>query len=185
MKVLLVDNFDSFTFNLSHYIQRLGFDVSVVRSDELDIQKVDFFDKIILSPGPGLPNDFPGMIEVIDKFHNTKPILGVCLGMQAICSSFGCDIYNLKKVYHGVQERIQIDSNDKLYNGIERSIDVALYHSWAVKIDSSQWFVTGVSNYGVVMSVKHKVYDLYGVQYHPESIMTTNGLKLISNFLSI
>ena len=185
MKVLLVDNYDSFTFNLSHYIERLGYNVDVVRSDELNFEKVHFFDKVILSPGPGLPNDFPGMIEIINKYHKSKPILGVCLGMQALCSSLGSDIYNLNEVYHGVQERIQIDSSDRIYNGIEEYMDVALYHSWAVKVDVSQWRVTGFTDYGVVMSVKHKEYNLYGVQFHPESIMTPKGLKLISNFLSI
>ena len=181
----MVDNYDSFTFNLSHYIEKLGYDVVVVRSDELKFEEVDFFDKIILSPGPGLPQDFQGMLKVINMYHKSKPILGVCLGMQALCSSIGCDIYNLNEVYHGVQERIQVDSNDKIYNGIEEYMDVALYHSWAVKVDDTQWRVTGISNYGVVMSVKHKDYELYGVQFHPESIMTPKGLKLISNFLSI
>lgn len=185
MKVLLVDNYDSFTFNLFHYLDKLDVRVEVHRSDALTSELISNFDKIILSPGPGLPSDFPGMIELIQQFYDKKPILGVCLGMQAICEYFNSEIYNLIEVYHGVQSQIKVDVNDKIYQGLPENINVARYHSWAVRNVESNWFVTGITNDNVVMSVKHKMYDLYGIQYHPESILTSDGIKILSNFLSI
>jgi len=185
LKVLLVDNYDSFTFNLFHYLERLGALVDVVRSDKINLESVSHYDKIILSPGPGLPKDFPGMMKLIDHYFDLKPILGVCLGMQALCSSNGGELYNLNQVYHGVQEEIKVDNNDTLYKGLGEKLNVALYHSWAIRGVGNQWLETSFSVNNILMSVKHKKFPVYGIQYHPESILTPDGLKILSNFLDI
>ncbi len=184
MKVLLVDNYDSFTFNLFHALEMLGVETVVWRNDCIEWNKVDSFDKIILSPGPGLPSESKGMFELISKYKSSKPILGVCLGMQAIAEFFGCELVNQKNVKHGVQEVASIVSESVLLNEIKSPFQIGLYHSWAVECRSdSEFHVTSRSSSGVVMSIEHKFLPLFGVQFHPESIMTPDGLKILKNFI--
>jgi len=182
-KILLIDNYDSFTFNLVHYIEQLDREVVVVRNDEVDFEKVGEFDKIVLSPGPGLPSESGKMPELIARFSDKKPILGICLGMQALAEFFGGKLYNQKEVKHGVSERITIKPS-RLYKGIDGEIKVGLYHSWAVDLSTAEDLVaTAFSENNVLMSFDHERFPVAGVQYHPESVMTENGLLIIRNFL--
>jgi anthranilate synthase component II len=184
VKVLLIDNFDSFTFNIVHYLEAINCDVKVVRNNEIDFQEVAFFDKIILSPGPALPKDTAGMMELISKFYDKKPILGVCLGMQALAEFFNESLYNLRSVKHGVQEKIELNTNSILFKKFPQSIQVGLYHSWAVKLKSSENFSeTAWSKNEILMAIEHKNFPLYGVQFHPESILTDFGKEIFTNFI--
>ena len=186
MKVLLVDNFDSFTFNLFHLLEGVGVDVIVKRNNEVSDLDLLNCDKIILSPGPGIPSEAKGMIEVIEKMHLNKPILGVCLGMQALAEFFGDSIYNLPKVYHGVQKKIHIHSSTDLFKGIALSTNVALYHSWGVRIgEKSILKPLAYSEDNILMSFKHKKLPIYGIQFHPESILTDKGREILINFIEM
>lgn len=182
-KILLIDNYDSFTFNLVHYIEQLGGEVTVVRNDQVDLKKVAEFEKIVLSPGPGLPSESGKMPELIARFFDKKPILGICLGMQALAEFFGGKLYNQTEVKHGVSEKITIKSS-RLYEGIKGEMNVGLYHSWAVDLSTAENLIaTAFSEKNVLMSFEHNQLPLAGVQYHPESVMTENGLRIIGNFL--
>lgn len=186
MKVLLVDNFDSFTFNLFHLLEGIGVEVVVKRNNELSDSDLIDCDKIILSPGPGIPSEAKGMIEVIEKMYLNKPILGVCLGMQALAEFFGDSIYNLSKVYHGVQKKIHIHSSKDLFKGVELCTNVALYHSWAVRLgDKSSLIPLAYSEDSILMSFKHKEFPIYGIQFHPESILTDKGREILTNFIEL
>ena len=186
MKVLILDNYDSFTYNLFHYVEGLGADVVVKRNDEISTEEIAQFDKIILSPGPGLPNESVGMMQIINDWYDKKPMLGVCLGMQALAIYFGDSLFNQKKVYHGVQSKVSKISDSKLLTNISTDFQVALYHSWAIEcLESSPFIKTSISENGVLMSFEHKDYPLYGVQFHPESILTPEGKLLLNNFLTI
>lgn len=186
MKVFLLDNYDSFTFNLFHYLE--GFDCTVVvnRNDEIDWDQVDDSACIVLSPGPGLPRDSKGLMELIEKYHSKKPILGVCLGMQALGDFFGEKLYNLNEVKHGVSEVcVQTNTPHFLWKGVPKSFEVGLYHSWAVALEASRQFTPlAYSEQKVLMAFSHNQYPLYGVQFHPESILTPDGKRILQNFLS-
>lgn len=186
MKVLLVDNFDSFTFNLFHLLEGLGANVKVVRNDAVHDVDLQWCDKIILSPGPGVPSSAIGMNKVISRVFDKKPILGVCLGMQALAEFFSDSIYNLSKVYHGVQENIKLLNKSELFVGLEGVQAVGLYHSWAVRLESNSCFKPlAISNDSILMAMKHSDLPIYGIQFHPESILTKNGRKILNNFLEL
>jgi len=186
-KVLLIDNYDSFTYNLVHYLESLDCEVHVYRNDEISIEEADAYHKIVLSPGPGLPSQAGIMNEIISNYHKTKSILGICLGQQAIGEVFGGTLVNLERVFHGISDNIQITVDDEpLYKGLPKSIAVGRYHSWCI---ASAGFpdvleVTSTDGRGNIMSLRHKIYDVRGVQFHPESILTPCGMQIIANWLS-
>ncbi len=186
MKVLIVDNYDSFTFNLFHYVEGLGAHVVVKRNDEISIDEIGEFDKIILSPGPGLPHESEGMMNIIKHWFDKKPFLGVCLGMQALAIHFGDSIYNQKQVLHGVQSLAkQIETSQLLVN-VPLEFQVALYHSWAINLEENSPFKpTSISDKEVLMSFEHKDLPIFGVQFHPESILTPEGKVILKNFLEL
>ncbi|MEL7118160.1 MAG: aminodeoxychorismate/anthranilate synthase component II [Bacteroidota bacterium] len=188
MKILVLDNYDSFTFNLVQYIQEiLEHKIDVFRNDAISLEAVDHYDVIILSPGPGLPSNSGIMPKLIKKYAGEKMILGVCLGHQAIGEAFGSELENLSKVYHGVDTPIHItDQNDLLFEGIEQQIQVGRYHSWVInkKHLSPDLKVTALDSNGEIMAIKHKEHQIWGVQFHPESIMTKDGMKMLRNFLN-
>jgi anthranilate synthase component 2 len=186
-KILVIDNYDSFTYNLVHYLEEFNDDVTVFRNDEFDIDEIKNFDKILLSPGPGLPEQAGLLKEVIQTYAATKSILGVCLGQQAIAEVFGGSLVNLEKVYHGVATTISILVDDEaLFYGLEKKIEVGRYHSWVVANHNFPEVleITSVDENGEIMSLRHKNFDLRGVQFHPESILTTHGKKIIENWVS-
>tara|TARA_B100001559_G_scaffold319785_1_gene330050 strand:+ start:1094 stop:1657 length:564 start_codon:yes stop_codon:yes gene_type:complete len=186
MKVLVLDNYDSFTYNIVHILRELGgLDISVIKNDKIKMVEVDFFDKIILTPGPSLPKDAGKMKELILKYYSSKPILGICLGHQAIAENFGGKLYNMKEPLHGVQTDIYLD-NDYLFKGIKSKIKACRYHSWSVDKDSfpDELKTIASDSDGVIMALSHKRYDIKGVQFHPESIQTKTGFNMIQNFIN-
>lgn len=187
-KILVLDNYDSFTYNLVHYIEANGhYSVDVYRNDEILLEKVEQYHTIILSPGPGLPKDAGILKELINKYAPTKKILGVCLGMQAIAEVYGGQLENLDNVYHGVETPIKIsDIKDILFKDIPEKINVGRYHSWVISKNNfpNELIVTSLDEDNNIMSLRHKDYKLYGVQFHPESILTEYGKKFITNFLN-
>lgn len=185
-KVLVIDNYDSFTYNLVHYLEDLGCEVTVKRNDQLSLDEVEPFEKIVLSPGPGIPDEAGLLKDIIKKYAPTKSILGVCLGQQAIGEVFGGKITNLDNVYHGVATNIDIKVNDEsMFKGLDKTIEVGRYHSWVVDADLPQELeATSFDENGQVMSLRHKIYDVKGVQFHPESVLTPNGKQIIENWLN-
>lgn len=185
MKVLLVDNFDSFSYNLVHYFEQLGAEVFVETNVSVQLESLKNFDAVVLSPGPGLPKDAGKLMDVIAELdHLRKPTLGVCLGMQALAQYFGDELYNQTRVKHGLSEILKCDNQSKLYQNLPEQFKVGLYHSWAVKLkDNSPFLPTAFSENEVLMSIEHKNLPFYGVQYHPESILSENGLAILGNFL--
>ncbi len=187
MKILILDNYDSFTYNLVQYVKEItGTRPDVHRNDKISLDEVDAYDFIILSPGPGLPHEAGIMIDLIKRYGPTKKIFGVCLGLQAIGEAFGGELFNLPKVYHGVATPIQItDSADLIFKGCPPEVLVGRYHSWAVVKEHlpSDLKITSVDEHGVIMSLSHKKYDVKGVQFHPESIMTPYGKQMLQNFI--
>ncbi|MDD4010071.1 MAG: aminodeoxychorismate/anthranilate synthase component II [Fermentimonas sp.] len=184
--ILLFDNYDSFTYNLVHAIKSLGYrDVDVIRNDKIDLTSVNQYDKIILSPGPGLPEEAGVMLDLIKEFAESKCILGVCLGHQAIAEVFGAKLVNIPNVFHGVQTPIKIVSSDYIFTGMPEEILAGRYHSWIVSKESfpSDLVITAEDNAGDIMALRHRSLDLHGVQFHPESILTPEGIKIINNFL--
>lgn len=185
-KVLVIDNYDSFTYNLVHYLEDLNCDVTVVRNDKLTLDDVEPFDKIVLSPGPGIPDEAGLLKPIIKRFAATKSILGVCLGQQAIAEVFGGSLINLEDVYHGVSTNVSISVNDEpLFKGLDKTIEVGRYHSWVVNPNLPEVLeATSFDENGQVMSLRHKIYDVKGVQYHPESVLTPNGKQILKNWLN-
>ena len=186
IKILLFDNYDSFTYNLVHAIKSLGYDnVDVYRNDKIELSQIDQYDKIILSPGPGIPSEAGIMMELIKEYANHKSILGVCLGHQAIAEAFGAKLENISTVFHGVQTAIKIVKEDYLFAELPKEILAGRYHSWIVSKSDfpSELEVTAVDEAGDIMALKHKTLDLHGVQFHPESILTPDGVQIIQNFL--
>ena len=187
MKILVLDNYDSFTYNLVQYITELtGETPSVFRNDKIPLDDVDDYDCIILSPGPGLPSDAGIMPALIKRYAPTKRIFGVCLGQQAIGEAFGGTLYNLPKVYHGIATPIQIvDKNEAIFKNVPSEILVGRYHSWAVVRETlpAELKITAVDTEGVIMALSHVEYDVKGVQFHPESIMTDYGKQILRDFL--
>jgi anthranilate synthase component II len=186
MKVLVIDNYDSFTYNLVHYLEDLNCNVTVVRNDKLDLEDVSPFDKIVLSPGPGIPEEAGLLKAIIKTYAATKSILGVCLGQQAIGEVFGGTIINLDEVYHGVATNISITVNDEsLFDGLDKTIEVGRYHSWVVDTNlPNELEATSFDENGQIMSLRHKLYDVKGVQFHPESVLTPNGKKILENWVN-
>lgn len=184
-KVAVIDNYDSFTYNLVHYLEDLNAAVTVFRNDEFEVDELRFFDKIVLSPGPGLPAQAGALLEVIKTYASQKSILGVCLGMQAIAEVFGGELINLPQVQHGISTEIEIDTQEKIYLGLPQKIQVGRYHSWVVNPENLpvEFIVTSADNQGNIMSFKHQTLDIIGVQYHPESILTPNGKQILNNWL--
>lgn len=186
MKLAVIDNYDSFTYNLVHYLEDLGAIVTVFRNDEFEIKELESFDKIVLSPGPGIPSEAGLLKEVIQTYAKTKNILGICLGLQAIGEVFGGSLINLEKVYHGVASKISIIENDIIFDNLPNEIEVGRYHSWVLSNDNfpQNLIITSVDENNNIMSVKHSVYDVRGVQFHPESILTPNGKQMLGNWLN-
>lgn len=184
-KILVIDNYDSFTYNLVHYLEDLDCEVTVYRNDEFDIDEISGFDKILLSPGPGIPDEAGLLKAVIAKYAPTKSILGVCLGQQAIGEVFGGTLSNLDKVYHGVSSMVKTSVNDELlFEGLGNEFEVGRYHSWVVDANLPDVLeATSFDENGQVMSLRHKTYDVRGVQFHPESVLTPNGKKILENWL--
>jgi len=186
MKVLVIDNYDSFTYNLVHYLEDLNCDVTVVRNDKLTLEDVKPFQKIVLSPGPGIPDEAGLLKAIIKEYAPTKSILGVCLGQQAIGEVFGGSLVNLDEVYHGVATKVSICvENESLFNGLDKNIEVGRYHSWVVDAKLPDCLeATSFDENGQVMSLRHKEYDVKGVQYHPESVLTPDGKKILENWIN-
>lgn len=184
-KILVIDNYDSFTYNLVHYLEDLNCEVTVYRNDEFDIDEIASFEKILLSPGPGIPDEAGLLKAVIQKYSPTKSILGVCLGQQAIGEVFGGTLSNLDKVYHGVATNVKTLVDDEiLFEGLGNEFEVGRYHSWVVDSNLPEDLeATSVDENGQIMSLRHKKYDVRGVQFHPESVLTPNGKKILENWI--
>ncbi len=184
-KILVIDNYDSFTYNLVHYLEDLDCDVTVYRNDEFELDEIAHFDKILLSPGPGIPEEAGLLKQVIQKYGPTKSIFGVCLGQQAIGEVYGGTLSNLDKVYHGVATHVTKAVNaELLFEGLDNEFEVGRYHSWVVDTNLPDCLeVTSFDANGQVMSLRHKTYDVRGVQFHPESVLTPNGKKMLENWV--
>lgn len=186
MKIVIIDNYDSFTYNLSHLVKELGAEVTVLRNDCFQLTDLEAYDKILLSPGPGIPKEAGLLLEVIHTYAGKKPILGVCLGEQAIGEVFGGKLTNLSEVYHGIQSPIRITASDYLFEGLPEEIPVGRYHSWVVDRENfpDTLEITAVSQEGYIMAIRHKNFDIRGIQFHPESVLTPDGKRIISNWLN-
>ena len=181
MKIVIIDNYDSFTYNLSHLVKELGAEVTVLRNDQFELSDLEPYSKIILSPGPGIPSEAGLLCDVIRTYADHKPILGVCLGHQAIGEVFGGKLENLSDVFHGVAT----EGNDALFSGLPQRITMGRYHSWVV---SKEGFpecleITAESDEGQIMALRHKTLNIRGIQFHPESVLTPDGRKMLQNWL--
>jgi anthranilate synthase component II len=189
MKIMVLDNYDSFTYNLVHILKEItGGTVDVHRNDTISVEDAGVYDKIIISPGPGVPDEAGITKELIARYGSSKSILGVCLGCQAIAETFGGSLINLDKVYHGVKSDIQVlDKTDNIFNELPERFEAGRYHSWVVNSKDlpSCLKVTATDDEGMIMALAHKKYDVKGVQFHPESVMTPNGKKILANWLGI
>lgn len=181
----MIDNYDSFTYNLVHLVRELGAEITVVRNDQFKIEDLEPYDKIMLSPGPGIPSESGLLMEVIRQYAGKKPMLGICLGEQAIGEVFGGTLTNIGEVVHGVATPCTITVRDYIYEGLPDRIEIGRYHSWVVDTkDFPECLeVTSVSDEGYVMSLRHRTLDVRGVQFHPESVLTPDGKKIIQNWL--
>ena len=187
MKIVIIDNYDSFTYNLSHLLKELGAEVDVVRNDKFELKDLEQYDKIVLSPGPGIPSEAGLLLDVIRTYAGRKPILGVCLGHQAIGEVFGAKLENLSEVYHGVATPVTLKEDDPLFAGLPKRIEVGRYHSWVV---SKEGFpdcleITAVSDEGQIMALRHKELNIFGIQFHPESVLTPDGKIIMKNWLDM
>jgi len=186
IKTVIIDNYDSFTYNLSHLLKELGASVTVVRNDMFRLEDLEQYDRIVLSPGPGIPSEAGLMPQVIKSYAGRKPILGICLGHQAIGEAFGARLLNIGNVVHGVATPVRITVQDYLFKGLPAEFEVGRYHSWVVDDkDLPECIeVTGRSDDGYIMSLRHREYDIRGIQYHPESVLTPQGKTIINNWLN-
>ena len=182
MHVLLVDFYDSFTYNIQHYLINIGCEVDVIREDELDVSSVYDYDCVVLSPGPGLPSEKKNMFSIISLCRNSLPILGICLGMQAISEVLGGVLVNQNEVMHGRKAQVDVLKKGVLFKDLPDKINVGLYHSWKVEGLEEQ-FITAKSATGVIMAIESIDENLFGVQFHPESILTEYGEQLLANFI--
>ena len=184
-KVLVIDNYDSFTYNLVHYLEDLGCEVTVKRNDQLHLDDVEVFEKIVLSPGPGIPDEAGLLKPIIKRYAPTKSILGVCLGLQAIGEVFGGKLINLDNVFHGVATKVtRCVEDESLFKGLDKTMEVGRYHSWVVDANLPEVLeATSYDENGQVMSLRHKIYDVKGVQYHPESVLTPHGKQILKNWI--
>lgn len=187
MKVVIIDNYDSFTYNLAHLVKELGVEVTVLRNDKFRLEELDQFDRIILSPGPGIPSEAGLLLDVIRTYAGKKPMLGVCLGHQAIGEVFGGKLVNLSEVFHGVATEGNNLGNDPIFSGIPQRFTMGRYHSWVVDAQDfpSCLEITATSDEGQVMALRHREYDIHGIQFHPESVLTPDGAKMLSNWLGL
>lgn len=185
MKTVIIDNYDSFTYNLAHLVKELGAEVDVLRNDKFELEELEKYDKIILSPGPGIPEEAGLLLEVIRTYAGRKPMLGVCLGEQAIGQAFGGKLTNLSEVFHGIQTNVKIKNKDYIFDGLPTEIPVGRYHSWVVDTDGfpEELVVTAISPEGQIMALKHREYDVHGIQFHPESVLTPDGKQIVGNWL--
>lgn len=207
LKTVIIDNYDSFTYNLSHLVKELGAEVEVLRNDQFDLEELEQYDKIILSPGPGIPEEAGLLLDVIRTYAGKKPILGVCLGEQAIGQVFGGKLTNLSDVFHGVQTEVYINEEsslneelrmkneeflsgvtleeDYIFEGLSTTFPVGRYHSWVVDREGfpEDLVITAISAEGQVMALKHRKYDVHGIQFHPESVLTPDGKVIVRNWL--
>lgn len=185
-KVLVVDNYDSFVFNIVHYIEDAGIKhITVRENDEISLAEINGYDKILLSPGPGLPKDAGMMPEIIKNFADKKSILGICLGHQAIGEAFGATLKNLDIPLHGLSSEFTMSEADYLFNGLPHRFKIAHYHSWVIHNQLPQGLeALGFDEAGNIMAIRHKTYDVRGVQFHPESVMTEHGKTIIGNWLN-
>jgi anthranilate synthase component 2 len=186
MKIVIIDNYDSFTYNLAHLVKELGAEVTVLRNDKFRMEDLQQFDKIILSPGPGIPEEAGYLLDVIKTYAGQKPMLGVCLGHQAIGQVFGGKLTNLSEVYHGIQSPGKLLGNDYIFEGLPSTIQMGRYHSWVVDkqgFPSDQLEITAESEEGYIMALKHKKFDIHGIQFHPESVLTPDGRAIVNNWL--
>lgn len=186
LRILVLDNYDSFTFNLVHLLEQFTDEVEVFRNDEIDLEQVNDYEKILLSPGPSLPADAGIMMDLIDRYHKEKSILGICLGMQGIVQYFGGELFNLDEVKHGIVEKVKVaDVQESFFKNVSNPFEVGLYHSWATKREllPRELLETANSN-GITMGVSHMQYAVKGVQFHPESIMTPEGKQMIFNWIN-
>ena len=192
MKILVFDNYDSFTYNLVHLVEMILHEkVDVFRNDEIPMEKVKVYDKIILSPGPGIPEEAGLLLPLIQEYASTKSILGVCLGHQAIGQAFGGTLTNLTSVYHGVATPIhvlhnQVENEPRLFKNLDQTFDVGRYHSWVVNREGfpNELEITAEDDNGFIMALQHRTYDVQGVQFHPESVLTPNGEAIMRNWLA-
>ena len=185
MKIVIIDNYDSFTYNLSHLIKELGVEVTVFRNDQFQLPQLEKFDKIVLSPGPGIPSEAGLLLDVIRIYAGRKPIFGVCLGHQAIGEVFGAQLTNLSDVFHGVATEGTQFGIDPVFAGLPRRITMGRYHSWVV---SKEGFpdcleITAESDEGQIMALRHREYDIHGIQFHPESVLTPDGRQILQNWI--
>ena len=198
MKIVIIDNYDSFTYNLSHLVKELGADVTVLRNDQFALPQLQPFDKIILSPGPGIPSEAGLLLDVIRTYAGRKPMLGVCLGHQAIGEAFGGKLVNLSDVFHGVATEGTQLGNDPIFEGLPRRITMGRYHSWVVDNDGFPdcLEVTAYSDEGIrqveqgsgkgqIMALRHRHYNIHGIQFHPESVLTPQGRTIVRNWLNM
>ncbi|MBT8261648.1 MAG: aminodeoxychorismate/anthranilate synthase component II [Bacteroidia bacterium] len=186
MKVLVIDNYDSFVYNLVHYLEDLDVEVTVKRNDRFDLDELEHYDKILLSPGPGIPDEAGLLKDVIRRYAGIKPILGVCLGQQAIGEVFGGSIRNLSEVFHGVATKARILVDDEpMFKGLDKEIEVGRYHSWVVEKENfpMELEITSIDENGQIMSLRHREFDIRAVQFHPESVLTPKGKKMIKNWI--
>lgn len=185
MKIAMIDNYDSFTYNLVHLVRELGAEVTVFRNDKFELAALDPFDKIMLSPGSGIPSEAGKLLDVIRTYAGQKPILGICLGEQAIGEAFGAKLVNLSDVFHGVQTPAHIVTDDLLFQDLPRDIQVGRYHSWVVDAATLPECLelTCLSDEGQIMALRHKDYDVRGIQFHPESVLTPQGKQMIANWI--
>ena len=184
MKVVIIDNYDSFTYNLSHLIKELGAEVTVLRNDQFKLEELEQFNQIVLSPGPGIPSEAGLLLDVIRTYAGKKPILGVCLGHQAIGEVFGGKLVNLSEVFHGVATPCHIVVDDPIFSGLDRSITIGRYHSWVVSKEAFPDCLEITAEIdGQVMALRHKALNVRGIQFHPESVLTPDGKKMIQNWL--
>ena len=187
MKLLILDNYDSFVYNIVHIIRELGFgkEMDIIRNDKITLADVAKYDKILLSPGPGIPSEAGILLDVIKTYAPTKSIFGVCLGQQAIAEAFGGSLSNLKEVFHGVATPVEIIKDDILFKNIPPKLNVGRYHSWAVNKEDlpADLEITCVDESGSIMALRHKQYDVRAVQFHPESVLTEHGLEMIKNWI--
>ena len=196
MKIVIIDNYDSFTYNLSHLVKELGAEVTVLRNDQFELSDLEPYSKIILSPGPGIPSEAGLLCDVIRTYAGKKPILGVCLGHQAIGEVFGAKLVNLSQVFHGVATPCHIIADDPIFSGIERNITIGRYHSWVVsreglpeclevtaESDEGLRVGDGTSGMGQIMALRHRELNIRGIQFHPESVLTPDGKKMLQNWM--
>lgn len=191
MKILIFDNYDSFTYNLVHVVEKIIHDkVDVYRNDKIPLEKIKEYDKIILSPGPGIPIESGLLLPLIKTYAPSKSILGVCLGQQAIGEAFGGSLINLSTVYHGVATKINVEpkrtkSANDIFNGLPEQLEVGRYHSWIVSNENfpSELEITAKDENGYIMALRHRTYDVQGVQFHPESVLTPAGEEMMRNWL--